>query len=50
MGIALEKLTILEGPRFGLVGVDDQIGRAGGGEEAPLESGRESGAAPAEKS
>ena len=46
MGIALEQLAILEGPRLGLVGVDDQIGGSGRGEEAPLEAGREGGAAP----
>ena len=39
----------LKVPGLGLVAVDDQIGGSGRSEEAPLEAGREGGAAPAEK-
>ncbi len=49
VGIALEELAILEGPGLRLIAVDDQVGGSGGRQKAPLQAGRESGAAPPQK-
>ena len=45
--VAQQQLAILERSRLGLVGVDDDVARLGGGQEARLAAGGEAGAAAA---